>query len=175
MKSYSIISKKGGRILFHKPVDIPQLRTQTFSSGAEELILATLPTWQTVYSLKVEVPRKWLMGFPLAVNLVLPSLSMTFLSVFIRRRSHMLLSSDLQCRHSLHSPVNTGRTVSPSFRSVTPSPTLSTTLKNHNDQTHFSFLDFFFIKIKEPDLLQNLDTYPAASWPKIRGNIGSWP
>ena len=49
------------------------------------------------------------------------------LSVFILSRSHMLLSSDLQCLHSPHSPVNTGRTWPPSSSS-TPSPTLSTIL-----------------------------------------------
>nr|GMD88686.1 Uncharacterised protein [Ipomoea batatas]GMD91122.1 Uncharacterised protein [Ipomoea batatas] len=35
------------------PVDIPQLRTQTLSSGASGLILATQPAWSVVYSLKV--------------------------------------------------------------------------------------------------------------------------
>jgi hypothetical protein len=40
----------------------------------------------------------------------------------------MLLSSDLQCLQSPHSPVNTGRTWSPGWRSVTPGPTLSTIL-----------------------------------------------
>lgn len=114
--------------VFIKPVDIPQLSTQTLSRGAAGLILATQPTWTTVYSLKVEVPRKWWMGFPLIENLVFPSASIWPLSVLILRRSHMLLSSDLQWRHSLHSPVNTGRTRSPGWRSVTPGPTLSTIL-----------------------------------------------
>jgi hypothetical protein len=40
----------------------------------------------------------------------------------------MLLSSDLQWAHSLHSPVNIGSTWSPGASSVTPSPTLSTIL-----------------------------------------------
>lgn len=52
----------------------------------------------------------------------------------------MLLSSDLQCRHSLHSPVNTGRTVSPGLRSVTPSPTLSTTLITRKIKYNYKYL-----------------------------------
>lgn len=116
------------------PVEIPQLRTQTLSKGAEGLILATHPTWMTVYSLNVEVPTKWYIGFPLIENRDCPSPIITPLSVLIRRRSHMLLSSDLQWAHSLHSPVNTGRTWSPGASSVTPSPTLSTMLRTSNDR-----------------------------------------
>lgn len=117
-----------GRGKLSVPVETPQLRMHTLSSGALGLIFATQPEWTTVYSLKVEVPTKWKIGFPLIENLDFPSFSMTPRSVFILRRSHILLSSDLQCRQSLHSPVNTGRTWSPGLRSATPSPTLSTIL-----------------------------------------------
>lgn len=110
------------------PVEMPQLRIHTLSRGANGLSLARQPEWTTVYSLKVDVPKKWLIGFPLIENLDFPSLSITPLSVFILSRSHILLSSDLQCLHSPHSPVNTGRTWSPTWRSETPSPTLSTIL-----------------------------------------------
>ncbi|CAA7396688.1 unnamed protein product [Spirodela intermedia] len=41
------------------PVEIPQLSTQTVSRGASGFIFARQPTCTTVYSLKVEVPRKW--------------------------------------------------------------------------------------------------------------------
>ncbi|CAA7396685.1 unnamed protein product [Spirodela intermedia] len=41
------------------PVEIPQLSTQTVSKGASGFIFARQPTCTTVYSLKVEVPRKW--------------------------------------------------------------------------------------------------------------------
>ncbi|CAA6662580.1 unnamed protein product [Spirodela intermedia] len=41
------------------PVDMPQLRMQTLSRGAAGLILARQPECTTMYSLKVEVPRKW--------------------------------------------------------------------------------------------------------------------
>jgi len=96
---------------------------------------------------------------------------MTPRSVLILSRSHMLLSSDLQCAQSPHSPVNTGRAWSPGFRWVTPSPTLSTILNN---------------KINSPNYKQRLineivygmfrrETYPPASWPNIRGNNGVWP
>lgn len=111
-----------------KPVEMPQLRTQTLSRGAAGLILAKQPTWTTVYSLKVEVPTKWWMGCPFLENLVLPSLIITPRSVLIRRRSHILLSSDWQWLQSPHSPVKIGRTWSPGWRSFTPSPTLSTIL-----------------------------------------------
>ena len=110
------------------PVQIPQLRTQTLSSGAAGLIFATHPAWTTVYSLNVEVPKKWCMGCPFLENLDWPSWIMTPLSVLILSSSHMLLSSDLQWAQSPHSPVNTGRAWSPGFRWVTPSPTLSTIL-----------------------------------------------
>lgn len=123
-----IWEKSDSTIENSQPVEIPQLKTHTLSRGAAGLILATHPTCTTVYSLNVEVPTKWYIGFPLIRNLDLPSPIMTPLSVFILSRSHMLLSSDLQCRHSLHSPVKTGRTWSPGARSVTPSPTLSTIL-----------------------------------------------
>lgn len=109
---------------------MPQLRIQTLSKGARGLIFARQPAWTTVYSLKVDVPRKWFTGEPFMENLDFPSLSMTPLSVLILSRSHMLLSSDWQCLHSPHSPVNTGSTWSPTARSDTPSPTLSTTLRN---------------------------------------------
>lgn len=61
----------------YKPVEIPQLRMQTLSSGAAGFIFATQPAWTTVYSLKVEVPTKWLISFPLIENLDWLSLSMT--------------------------------------------------------------------------------------------------
>lgn len=41
-----------------KPVDTPQLRMQTLSNGAFGSILARQPSWITVYSLNVDVPRK---------------------------------------------------------------------------------------------------------------------
>lgn len=107
---------------------MPQLRIQTLSKGACGLIFARQPECTTVYSLKVDVPTKWFIGVPLMENLLLPSLCMTPLSVSIRSRSHMLLSSDLQCAQSPHSPVNTGSTWSPTCRSVTRPPTLSTIL-----------------------------------------------
>jgi hypothetical protein len=47
----------------------------------------------------------------------------------------MLLSSDLQWAHSLHSPMNIGSTWSPGASSATPSPTLSIILSiyiNHH-------------------------------------------
>ncbi|RHN69553.1 hypothetical protein MtrunA17_Chr3g0125951 [Medicago truncatula] len=49
------------------------------------------------------------MGCPLIENLDWLSLIITPLSVLILRRSHMLLSSDIQCGQSPHSPVNTSR------------------------------------------------------------------
>ena len=113
-----------------EPVEMPQLRMQALSKGAIGLIFTTLPEWTTVYWLKVDVPRKWLIGLPLIENLDLPSLIMTSLAGFTLNKSHILLSSDLQCGHSPHSPVNTGSTWSPGFRFDTPSPTLSTTLLN---------------------------------------------
>lgn len=80
-----------------QPVEMPQLRMHTLSRGANGLIFATQPEWITVYSLKVEVPRKWFIGSPLIENLDFPSASMTPLNGFVLKRSHMLLSSDLQC------------------------------------------------------------------------------
>lgn len=54
-------------------MEMPQLRMQTLSRGAKGLIFERQPEWTTVYSLKVEVPRKWLIGVPLMENLDLPS------------------------------------------------------------------------------------------------------
>lgn len=162
-----IIQEKCG-----KPVEMPQLRTQTLSRGAAGLILAKQPKWTTVYSLKVEVPTKWWMGCPFLENLVFPSLIITPRSVLIRRRSHILLSSDWQWRHSPHSPVKTGRTWSPGWRSFTPSPTLSTillqkqTIPNPQNQ---------YLHCKKQKKNSWSSTYPPASCPKMRGNNGVCP
>lgn len=165
--------KKGE--FFYKPVDIPQLSTQTLSRGAAGLILATDPTCTTVYSLNVEVPRKWWMGFPLMENLDFPSASIWPLSVLILRRSHMLLSSDLQWRHSLHSPVNTGSTWSPGWRSVTPGPTLSTIL-SPNKQRNRTTRSQCIVIWQHPNNLKHVrSAYPLASWPNMRGNNGACP
>lgn len=65
------------------------------------------------------------MGFPfIEKRLFWSPCIRPFLS--IPKVSHALLLSDLQCLQFLHSPWKTVRTWSPSRRSVTPSPTLST-------------------------------------------------
>lgn len=55
------------------PVEKPQLTKNTFSRGAAASILATEISFITVYSEKVLVFPKWYTGFPLQVNLLVPS------------------------------------------------------------------------------------------------------
>ena len=149
------------------PVEMPQLRTQTLSRGASGLILARQPTWMTVYSLKVDVPTKWKIGWPLMEKRDLPSPIITPRSTLILRRSHMLLSSDLQWAHSLHSPVNTGRTWSPGARSVTPSPTLSTMLR-----AKIVWKKRFIIKMLSISHLKRIIHYSHTKWVnwRVSGN-----
>lgn len=91
----SIDLRKGS---FCKPVEMPQLSTQTSSRGAAGLILTTQPTWTTVYSPNVDVPRKLYISFSLIENLDWPSSVIIPFSVLILRRSPVLLSSDWQWR-----------------------------------------------------------------------------
>lgn len=131
----------------------------------------------TVYSEKVEVFKKWKMGFPLTVeNLVVPSPSITFFVASTPNLSHKLVFSHLHIEHSPHSPLNIGTTMSPSSTSLTPSPTLSTILYiyiypsnwkltsipqfilvssfSHNHVVHALIFSMFgnMLRIKEPDL-----------------------
>ena len=72
------------------PVEMPQLRRHIFSSGAAELILTVHAESSTVYSVKVDVLRKWYTGWRLPLdrstteNLVPLSLDMVLLNGLTR-------------------------------------------------------------------------------------------
>lgn len=113
------------------PDDTPQLSKVIFLRGASGSILTTQAESNTVYSLKVEVLRKWKIGFPsLVENLHFPSFSITLLNGFTLNFLHRFVLSHLQHTQYPHSPLKMGTTWSPSSMSVTPSPTLSTILYN---------------------------------------------
>lgn len=110
------------------PVETPQLRRQALFGGIVGSIFVTLATSSTVYSLKLDIQRKWYKLSPLrSVNLLVPSLGIHW-EIWKGNFEHMLLFFDLQSIHSSQSGKNTGITMSPVDSPWTPSPTLSTTL-----------------------------------------------
>jgi len=108
-------------------------------------ILTTHAESSTVYSVKVEVFKKWKMGFlSIVENLVPPSQSITFFIISTPNLSHLFVFSLLQYLQSPHSPLKIGTTKSPSFISLTPSPTLSTILQIHQyNHNHHNFQFIF--------------------------------
>ena len=114
--------------LRHKPVEAPQLSRQASAGGMAGLTLTTWFTSTTVYSVKLDTPRKWWSGRPWpSLNRVVPSRGIPGRTAN-GYLEHMLLRADLQSTHSLHCSRNVGTTASPAANSSTCSPTLSTTL-----------------------------------------------
>lgn len=114
-----------------EPVEMQQLsKAMWLSETRVGSILTTQAESSTVYSQKVEVLRKWKMGFPSFSlrNLHFPSLAITLFMGSIPKFSHTFVFWDLQKMQSPHSPWNMGITQSPTSTSLTPSPTLSTIL-----------------------------------------------
>nr|GMD40265.1 hypothetical protein C4D60_Mb07t17560 [Ipomoea batatas] len=109
-------------------LDTPQLRRQARLGGMLGSIFVRLAMSITVYSLKLDTNRKWCKASPLrSVNRLVSSLCRRGEALngnFVQR----LLFLDLQSKHSVQSGKNIGTTESPSLKSSTSSPTLSTIL-----------------------------------------------
>ena len=98
----------------------------TTSSGASGLILASAIDGMTVASAKVEVPMKCRMRSSPRCRRVVPSGRWPRFCCSRIARQRFVLSLR-QCRHSRHCGENNVMTWSPTARSVTPSPSASTT------------------------------------------------
>jgi len=110
------------------PVDTPQLSRLAMLGGIAGSILVSWVMSTTVYSVKLETNMKWSMISPFKfLNLDVPSLGIPGENSKGNFEQRLLLL-DLQSIHSPHSDKKTGTTTSPFLTSVTPSPTLSTTL-----------------------------------------------
>lgn len=110
------------------PVETPHPRRHALSGGISGSIFIRLAMSTTVYSLKLEINKKWYMISPFwPVNLVVPSRGIQG-DTLKGKLVHRLLLVDLQSMHSPHSGRITGITTSPFVTSVTSFPTLSTTL-----------------------------------------------
>jgi hypothetical protein len=124
--------------------------------SASGLTFATQASSQTVYWLKVEVPKKWLMGFPSDTRekrVVFLSDGIKPLLQLYTSVSQTLVFPRLHFGHFLHSAIQTGSTLSPTFRSVISRPTLSTNLSPSNSRQKISsqkkckFTKIIFTKI----------------------------
>lgn len=109
------------------PPATPQLSKQTLSRGAAGFIFTTYGCSTTVYSLNVE-HRNLEIGVPFMENRDFPSLFMPVSRDATPKLAQWFVFGEAQYLHTWHSPVKTGITWSPAFKSVTPSPTLSTIL-----------------------------------------------
>ena len=110
------------------PPATPQLSKQTLSRGAAGFIFTTYGCSTTVYSLNVE-HRNLEIGVPFMENRDFPSLFMPVSRDATPKLAQWFVFGEAQYLQTWHSPVKTGITWSPAFRSVTPLPTLSTILQ----------------------------------------------
>lgn len=88
------------------PVESPQLSKLNFLRGKSGFILTTQEESTTVYSLKVDVLRKWNIGSlrSLLQNLTFPSLGISFLIGLTPKFWHMFVSERRHGTQLPHSP-----------------------------------------------------------------------